>query len=152
MRDHVSNSKTVTMIQPQSTTATTAITGNTFAASGGNTNGGIDTKGFRRLIVRLHAGAIAASSGIALKLQSSSDEGASDTYADITGAAIVALGDTDDNKCATIDLKLDGIERYVRAHLTPAGTGATVFCVSGVLADPIVKPVAQFIDAVVVNS
>lgn len=132
--------------------AATVATGNAVAAAGGATNGGIDTRGFRRLIAIAAIGASTATQSISWKLQQSSDEAATDSYTDITGAAGTALADTDDNKCAVIDLNLDGIERYVRVSYTSSGTGATTFGVIGVLTDPTVEPTTHIVTAVAVNT
>lgn len=128
--------------------AATVTTGNTVTAAGGNTNGGIDTRGFRRLIAIAAIGASTATQSISWKLQQSSDEAAADAYTDITGAAGTALADTDDNKCAVIDLNLDNCERYIRVSYTSANTGATTFGVIGYLCDPITAPTTHIATAV----
>lgn len=154
MRMHNSEEKYVTAIFPRTTTASTAVNGNTVttAVSGGNTNGGIDTKGYRRLVAVVQAGAIATNGGLNVKLQESSDEAASDSYADITGAAIVALGDTSDGAAPSIEIGLDGRERYIRAVGTPLTVDSAAWSVLFILKDAIVEPVTQNTAAVVVNS
>lgn len=131
--------------------AATVTTGNTATSYGGNTNGGIDTRGFRRLIAIAAIGASTATQSISWKLQHSSDEAATDAYTDITGAAGTALTDSMDNGTASIDLNLDGVERYVRVSYTSSSTGATTFGVLGWLCDPIVAPTTHIVTAVAVN-
>lgn len=152
MRDSAMRMKFVTAVPPITKTTTTASTTNTISGAGGNTNGGIDTLGYRRLIAVFQAGAIAASGGCAFKLQESSDEGAVDTYADITGAAITSFADTDDNYCASIDLKLDGRERYIKAVATPTTTDSVALAVLFILCDPVSAPVTQVKTGVAVSS
>lgn len=132
--------------------AATVTTGNTISGAGGATNGGIDTRGFCRLIAIAAIGASTATQSISWKLQQSSDEAAADAYTDISGAAGTALTDADDNKCAVIDLNLNGCERYIRVSYTSANTGATTFGVIGYLCDPVVAPTSHIVTAVAVNT
>ncbi len=131
--------------------AATVTTGNAATSYGGNTNGGIDTRGFRRLIAIAAIGASTATQSISWKLQQSSDEAVGDAYTDITGAAGTALTDSNDNGCSVIDLNLNGVERYVRVSYTSSNTGATTFGVIGILCDPIVAPTTHIVTAVAVN-
>lgn len=152
MLRHNSLTKFVVAVPPVTKTAATACATNTVTGAGGNTNGGIDTKGYRRLIAVFQAGAMAASATCAFKLQESSDEAAADAYADITGAAITSFADTDDNYCAVVEINLDSRERYIKAVATPGTTDSTAVSVLFILTDPIVVPVTQVKTAVVVNS
>lgn len=58
------------------------------------------------------------------KLQHSSDDGASDPYADITDAAITQITAADTE--GYVDVDLMGAKRYVRAVVTTAVSGGTV--------------------------
>lgn len=150
MRQHNSLFKFVTAVPPITKTAATAAATNTVTGAGGNTNGGIDTRGYRRLIAVFQAGAMATSATCAFKLQESSDEAASDAYADISGAAMTSFADTDDNYTQVIELNLDSRERYIKAVATPGTIDSTALAVLFILCDPIVAPVTQLKTAVVV--
>jgi len=59
-----------------------------------------------------------------VKLQESSDDGASDAYVDVTGAAITQITAADTE--GKIDIDLSGREKFVRAVVTTAVSGGTV--------------------------
>lgn len=93
------------------------------------TSSAIDTLGYGALLAILSIGAIGASGTVNAKIEES-DTG-SGSWSDVTGAAIVQLGDTDDNKAPTIDLITGGIKqtkRYARVSLTIAGATCLVEC------------------------
>lgn len=88
--------------------------------STGTVNGnGMDTKGLEQLCVYLHTGVAAAGGTLDVKLQHSDDDGASDAYSDITGAAYSqktdAAADEDTVHVAWMTTNLPGKKRYVRA-------------------------------------
>lgn len=153
MRASNQNEKYVVGVPPATRTATTAISGNsvTTAVSGGATNGGIDTRGFRRLVAVACVGAIVTGGGLNMKLQESNDEAAADAYADITGASITALTDASDNSCPSIELPLEGRSRYIRAVLSPTTADSCAAGVLFILKEPIVEPTTQLTTPVVVS-
>lgn len=101
--------------------------GNQTASSNGKS---IDTKGAQwcAFIYQFGTTTTGTSGTVTFKLQESSDDGSSDTFADITGATTAALT-TDSGgqnaKRICISIPTAGRERYIRAVLTVAGTVAT---------------------------
>jgi len=87
---------------------------------------GVDTKGHHVLLAVISAGDVVgddADETYTIKLQESSDDGSSDTYADITGAS-VSIPRDGDNEPYYIELTGLGVdhERYIRAVLDVGGT------------------------------
>lgn len=98
--------------------------GSQTASSNGKS---IDTWGYETLtfIYQFGTTTTGTSGTVTLKLQESSDDGSTDTFADITGATTAALTtDTggQNAKRHAIVLNLKGRERYIRAVLTVANT------------------------------
>jgi hypothetical protein len=75
-------------------------------------------------------GALTATQVTKLKAQSSSDDGSSDSYADIAGSATDALADGDGNDCLMLDV-IRPPERYIRP-VVDRGTANAV--IDGVIA------------------
>lgn len=92
---------------------------------------GVDCKGFEEALLVVTPSILGGSSPSAtVKWQESSDDGSSDTYADITGASHTALTDSNDDISAQENpfvgrLNLINRERYIRAHVTVTGTSPT---------------------------
>ncbi len=90
----------------------------------------IDMGDFDRIVFIIAIGACAATDTLNAKLvQATSAAGAGSK--DITGAAITALADADDNQFATIELKAEALDvaggfRYVSLSYTKAGAGTLV--------------------------
>ena len=83
----------------------------------GTVNGpGIDTKGYSEAMVVLSTGSFTATGTLDVKVQHSNDDGGSDPYADLTGAAFAQITDSGDLSCKIGRLKLDGngCKRYIR--------------------------------------
>lgn len=150
MRTSTQLEKYVTMIPPLTTTATTAISGNTIttAVSGGATNGGIDTLGYKRLVAVVQCGILHASATLVVKLMECATDGG--TYQDITGAATVSITGDKDGGAMSIEVPLEGRRRFIRAVGTPGTTDSTIWSVLGILKEPITEPVTQNTAAVVV--
>lgn len=110
----------------------------------GATNGtGIDTVGFNQALLVLAVGAMGSSGTMDVKVQESSDNGVSDTWADVTGAVFTQLVDgTHDNTAHIASLDLSATERYIRIVST-GGTAASPGSVTVLLGDPDVGPVTQ---------
>ena len=96
---------------------------------------GVNCQGFTRLTAIFHLGAHDGTTGdetVTFKLQGSSDDGAVDTYADITNATTGAIGDVVPNATSgnvyVIELNLDGKEQYVRGATVAAGTTPIDLC------------------------
>lgn len=99
--------------------AAVGIDPDAYAAT--TTNGaGIDTMGYHQALIVVSAGDIDTS--LDVKVQESSDDGSSDAYADITGAAITQILAAADNVVAVGRINLNGTERYIRVVGTSAGT------------------------------
>lgn len=73
----------------------------------------IDTAGFNEATVVLSVGNVTATGTLNVKVQDSADNSA---WADVSGAAFVAVTDTGDNQVQIGMLKLDGntVRRYIR--------------------------------------
>lgn len=109
----------------------------------GAVNGaGIDTREYEECVFVLNMGDIAATGTVNLKVQESSDDGSADAYADVPGAAITALGDTDDDGVFCIAVRTRGRERYLRAVLT-TGVAASDASVTALLLRKKYRPVTQ---------
>jgi hypothetical protein len=115
----------------------------------GTVNGtGIDTNapaaGYDYATFILLLGTVDAGiTGVDLKVQESDDNS---TWADITGAAVVSLDGSDDNKRARIGVRLGGRanrKRYVRGVLVVAGTGNALCAVAVSLSESHTIPVAE---------
>lgn len=119
----------------------------TAAANGS----GVDCRGFEDALVILHVGAHDRTTGdetLDVKLQSSSDDGSADAYADVAGAAFAQIGNVIPNATRgnsyVMNVKLSKRERYLRAVGTPAGTTpSTAYSVQIVLLNPRNAPVTQ---------
>lgn len=94
----------------------------------GTVNGtAVDTSGADGVGALVMVGDMPASSTLDVKLQESDDNS---NWADITGAAIVQLGQTDDNKSPTIDVRFGdraNRKKYVRAVGVVAGANSAVY-------------------------
>jgi len=94
----------------------------------------IDTAGYQEACVVLSVGNVASTGTLNVKVQDSADNS---SWADITGAAFTAVGDTGDNQVQIALLKLDGntVRRYIRVvgvvATAAADYGACVLLVNG---------------------
>lgn len=90
---------------------------NAAAAGTSDVNGtGVDMQGFDGVLFVAALGALSATQVTSLKAQSSSDDGSTDAYADISGAVTAAAADGDSNKLLVLDVH-HPLERYVRPVL-----------------------------------
>lgn len=120
-------------------------TGFTPGAMSTGNGSGIDCRGYRTAI--LYANVVTgASKSYAIKMQSSSDNGVADSFADISGAACTAI--TANNTNAQVVVDLTQVERYLRAVIT--ATSSPVAEQVWILKDPITKPATQDADETVV--
>lgn len=94
----------------------TKLTRHSNAVAAGTTDitpsNGVDMAGFDGVLFVVAFGAITAGAVTSIKAQQSSDDGSSDTFADIAGTA-VTVGDGDDDKVFYLDI-VRPTERYVR--------------------------------------
>src|SRR5947209_8640520 len=119
----------------------------TAAANGG----GVDCRGFEDALVVLHVGAHDHTTGdetLDVKMQESSDNGSSDAFADVAGAAFAQIAgqaiDATKGNTYLLNVKLSKRKRYLRAVGTAAGTTpSTVYSVQIVLLNARNSPVAQ---------
>lgn len=82
----------------------------------GTVNGtSIDCRGHDYLAVFAQVGDAATSATLDVKLQSSSDDGVADAFADITGATVPQFTGSDDATMKSLEHRLRPTERYVRA-------------------------------------
>jgi len=90
---------------------------NAAAAGTSDVNGtGVDMQGFDGVLFVAAVGTLTATQVTTLKAQSSTDDGSTDAYADISGAVTAALADGDSNKLLVLDVHHPS-ERYVRPVL-----------------------------------
>jgi hypothetical protein len=104
------------------TEAVTLNTGGTTSATTAAIDTVVNGRKARRATFIIPVGTVAAGGGLSVcKVQDSSTSGGS--YADITGAAITTIGDTDDDSIAVIDIDLvaNGCDRFLDLVLTTAG-------------------------------
>lgn len=100
-------------------------------AAGTYTSSVVDLQMFRRVLVTIQTGALAAGATLNAKLQASAD-GSTD-WQDVTGKAITALADTADGKYVRINLQAEENKitadsqprRYMRVSVTVAVANAT---------------------------
>ena len=89
--------------------------------TGATVNGtGVDTEGFEAGRLEVQAGAVVAGANqsVTVKIQQSSDDAASDPYADIALATTGAILNAGENEPYLIDINLSETERYLRAVAT----------------------------------
>jgi len=96
---------------------------------------GVDCRGFEEALVIFHLGAHDRTTGdeeITFKVQESSDDGSTDTYADVSGATTGAIGnvtpDATAGKTWCININLAKRERYLRGVTVAAGTTPVDLC------------------------
>lgn len=100
----------------------------------------IDCLGYERAEITVVTTTASASTGDA-KVQESSDDGSTDTYADVANAAIVQVAASQTRKVSIINVNLSKRERYLRVPVTIAGT--TTMCVIAKLFNPRNAPPTQ---------
>lgn len=109
-------------------------------------SGGIDTKGFRRVVFLIEVGAIVSGGVQSAKIQQSDDNGSSDGYSDLEGSSL-SIADDDDSGIAIIEV-LEPQKRYLKCLFSRATQNSTLEGITVLLCDPDVEPVTQ--DATVV--
>lgn len=102
------------------------------------TSDAVDMQGFEACMFIVEFGAIVSGAVTSVKAQQSSDNGSSDTYADLTGTS-VTVADTDDNKVAYLDV-VRPKERYLKCIVDRGTQNATVDSMLAILYNPRVKP------------
>ena len=116
---------------------------NSVAAGTGDTqtSSAVDTAGFDGCLFAVHLGAITATAVTTVKAQQSSDDGATDAYADLAGSAQTPA-DTDDNKIVLIDI-FRPQERYLKALVVRATANVVIDGIDAILYNADVKPTVQ---------
>lgn len=105
----------------------------TAQLAAGATNGpGVDCRGYDRATLLVTVGALAGDHNVTVKAQESSDDAATDAYADVTGATTGAVAAAGDEATYAIEVDLTRRERYLRAVGTVAGTSTPVALTSAV--------------------
>lgn len=86
---------------------------------------GVNMAGYDGVLFIALLGALTANQVTQLKAQQSSDDGSSDTYADIEGSQTAAMGDDDDNDMLVLDIYRPE-EGYVRPVLERGTANAVI--------------------------
>jgi hypothetical protein len=110
---------------------------------GANNGTGIDCEGFREVLFVVDYGT--ADTSVDFKVQGSSDNGVSDSFADITSAAITQM--TTGAEIALLRINCSQTERYLRGVLTLGATEDVG--VIALLSHPATLPVTQTADQTV---
>lgn len=85
----------------------------------------IDMQDFDSVVFECAMGALTATQVTGLKAQGSNDNGGSDPYADITGAATAAAADADSNKLLILEVNRPQ-KRYIRCVVTRGTANAVI--------------------------
>jgi len=111
----------------------------------------VDCLGYTRAVLMLHIGAHDRTTGnetLDVKLQESSDDGSTDTYADVSGAAFAQIAaqvpNANKGSMYLMNIDLTKRERYLRVYCTAAGTTPIdLYAVSIILLNPEQEPPTQ---------
>ncbi|MEI8375356.1 MAG: hypothetical protein WCJ35_21255 [Planctomycetota bacterium] len=101
----------------------------------------IDMKGYSSVTFYCLIGAIASTGTVTLKAQQSSDDAATDAYADLLGTAI-AYTDADDNKVAILEI-VNPQKRYIKPILITATANGVIDGVIAVQTKAKLEPVTH---------
>lgn len=104
----------------------------------------VDMSGFRGVMFVVTFGTITASAVTSVKGQQSSDDGSSDTFADLTGTSI-SVADSDDDKVVLLDIYRPN-ERYLRCVVDRGTANAEIDSITAFLYDPVNEPTTQTSD------
>jgi hypothetical protein len=102
---------------------------------------GVDCTGFGGVTFVVAFGAIVTGAATTIKAQSSSDDGAVDTYDDIKGS-MITVPDTADGKLFLLDIT-EPDEKFVKCIVGRATQNATVNSIIAILHTAKVRPVSQ---------
>lgn len=95
---------------------------------------GVDTKGYTHALVIVNTGTFTGDETMTLTVEESSEEdGATDTFAAVTSAALAAISTSNDAQVHVGQIYLQPRERYLRTVCTQAGTGNALYGVTFVL-------------------
>lgn len=114
MANQLSNRTKITVVKNAVAAGSTAITD----ASA------VDMANYEGVLFLVKFGAIVSGAVTSVKAQQSSDNGSSDTFADLEGTS-VTVADTDDNKVVPLEIWRPR-ERYVKPYVSRATQSATV--------------------------
>ena len=107
---------------------------NAVAAGTTSQNGSsVDMQGFNTVTFIAAFGTLTDTAVTGIKAQQSSDDGSSDTFADLEGTA-KAIADTDDNKLLVLEI-VKPRERYVRPVITRGTANAVIDSVIAILSN-----------------
>lgn len=121
-RNMSENFPVVATIDPQATTATTAVE-----------TDAIDLSKYRRVLFIVQTGTIAHT--LDFKIRAATSAGGSYADVDATNAALTQIADTSDNKVAVFELRCEKIAAlnlgytHVKGRVTPGGTSSCTFSV-----------------------
>ena len=99
---------------------------------------GVDTQGYEGVMFQILFGAITATAVTNVHAEQSSDDGASDAYADLAGTS-VTVNDDDDNQIAWLDINRPR-ERYVRCVVDRGTANAVIDGIVAILYNPAKQP------------
>lgn len=108
------------------------------AGTSDQTSSVIDMQGFDGVKVYTSFGAITSGAATSVKMQQSSDNGGSDTYADLAGSA-VTVADDDDNQVVVHDIYRPR-ERYLKVVVDRGTQNAVIDGIVAVLYHASVQP------------
>lgn len=103
------------------------VSAQSVAGAGTGQGTGVDKTGWRWCYVLLNCGAI-NTNGLTVNIQESSDDGAVDTYANVTDATF-SVTDANDDTTLVGQIDCDQREAWLRADYTNGATNASVFSV-----------------------
>jgi len=105
------------------------------------TSAAVDMNGFRDCCFIVPMGTITAGAVTSIKVQQSSDDGATDTYDDLTGSN-QTIADTDDDKVFYVQIGSPQ-KRYLKLIVSRATQNAVVGSVLAILSNAWNRPVTQ---------
>jgi len=117
---------------------------NAGAAAGTTTitpTAGIDMQGFNSCLFLTMLGTVTSTGVPAIKVQQSSDDGATDAYSDLEASAFAAT-DTDDDKIIAVEV-MRPTKRYLKLILTRTTANVVLDGIVAILGNPQVVPVTQ---------
>jgi hypothetical protein len=111
------------------------------AGTATDTSEAIDTRGYEAVLLRMGWGAITSGGAQSFKVQQSSDDGSSDSYADLAGTN-QTVADTDDNKVFECEI-FKPKERYLKVVTSRATQNSAIDFLEAILYNPIRRAVTQ---------
>lgn len=105
------------------------------------TSSAVDMSGFDVCKFEVHFGAITAGAATSVKIQQSSDDGASDAYSDLAGTS-ATVADDQDNKILVVEV-VRPLKRYLKCIVSRATQNSVVDSIVAHKGEPRTLPVVQ---------